>query len=419
MPREPIRPGRWGRISRAEVSPGVWRARALYRDFAGILHKLEARAPTASKAESRLQDKLLRATKELTASGGATIQPETRMSVVFDQWIAEKRVEGQITPQSLATYVGVLERDLRPAFRGLRVREVTPVTVNRVLVALSKARKFDTARQARNVMSQVMMMCVRYGATPYNPVRDSVTVRKPKREDVRTISLEDIALLRKAVREWENRPAQVRGRRNITLLPQIVDTMLGTGLRIGECLALRVEDLNLDAEVPTLTVTGTVVRGEEGLIRQPKPKSDSSRRTITLPTFTVAALRTAVDLGLDGGPDDLVFPTTKGTARAPGHVRDHLHAALEGIGVHVTPHDFRRTVATQVARETTLAYATALLGHADESTTARHYVRRTHVAPDVRTVIDQLVAQATEEHPTGPIRSENGVPPTTKGPTSA
>lgn len=190
-------------------------------------------------------------------------------------------------------------------------------------------------------------------------------------------------------------------------------------VRIGECLALRVEDLNLDAEVPTLTVTGTVVRGEDGLMRQPKPKSDSSRRTITLPTFTVTALRTAVDLGLDGGPDDLVFPTTKGTPRAPGHVRDHLHAALEGIGIDVTPHDFRRTVATQVARETTLANATALLGHADESTTARHYVRRIHVAPDLRVVIDQLVAQAAAEHPTGPIRSENGVPATTKGPTSA
>jgi len=62
--------------------------------------------------------------------------------------------------------------------------------------------------------------------------------------------------------------------------------------------------------------------------------------------------------------------------------------------VDVTPHDFRRTVATQVARATTLANATALLGHADESTTARHYVQRIHVAPDVRVVIDRLVEHA-------------------------
>jgi integrase len=395
--REPIRPGRWGRISRKEVSPGVWRAHARYRDFAGVLHKVGARGATASAAEARLQDRLIRASADVTASGGAAILPDTRMSVVFDQWIAEKRVEGQITPQSLTTYLGVLERDLRPAFGALRVREVTPVAVNRVLMTLSGARKFDTARQARNVMSQVMMMCVRYGATPVNPVRDAVTVRKPRGEEVRTIALEDIALLRKAVREWEDRPALPRGRRNITLLPEIVDAMLGTGLRIGECLALREQDLDLDAAPPTLTVTGTIVRANGRLVRQPKPKSDSSRRTITLPTFVVTAIRTALELGLDGGPDGLVFPSTKASPRSPGRVRDHLRAAQKDTGVNVTPHDFRRTVATQVARATTLATATALLGHADESTTARHYVQRIHVAPDVRVIIDQLVTEASEE----------------------
>lgn len=396
MARASLEPGRRGHIKRTEIAPGSWRARARWRDISGKLRVVEARGKSGPAAERALEDKLDRLRAEPSSNGGAAITPDTRMDVVFDQWIAEKRAEGQVTAQSLMTYLGVLERDLRPAFKALRVREVTPVAVNRMLMALGGAKKFDTARQARNVMSQVMMMCVRHGAAPFNPVRDAVTVRKPKRAAVRTIALEDI-VLRKAVREWEERPALLRGRRNVTLLPQIVDTMLGTGVRIGECLALRVEDLDLDAEVPTLTVTGTVVRGTEGLMRQAKPKSDSSRRTISLPTFVVTAIREALDLGLDGGPDGLVFPSTKGTPRSPGRVREQLRAAQENIGVDVTPHDFRRTVATQVARATTLANATALLGHADESTTARHYVQRIHVAPDVRVVIDQLVDQAAEQ----------------------
>jgi len=415
VPREPIKPGRWGHISRRELAPGLWRAQAKFRDFAGVLHKLEARGPSGAAAQRRLEDKLHNASSAGMITGAGTIAPDTRMSAVFDQWVVEKRVEGQVTPQSLRTYLGILEHDLRPAFGALRVREVTPVAVNRMLLALSQAQKFDTARQARNVMSQVMMMCVRYGAAPINPVRDAVTVRKPKRAAVRTIALEDIALLRKAVREWEDRPAAIRGRRNITLLPQIVDTMLGTGVRIGECLALRIEDLDLEAEIPTLTVTGTVVRNDGRLVRQAKPKSDSSRRTITLPSFVVKALREAIALELDGGPDDLVFPTTRATPRAPSHVRDHLKQALEDVDLDVTPHDFRRTVATQVARATTLANATALLGHADEMTTARHYVQRISVAPDLRMVIDQLVSQASEDA----SGSEKGGPATTKGPTSA
>ena len=83
------------------------------------------------------------------------------------------------------------------------------------------------------------------------------------------------------------------------------------------------------------------------------------------------------------------------TPRAPSRIRDQLRDAQTAIGTKVTPHDFRRTVATQVANSTTIANATALLGHADEGTTVRHYVKRTHVAPDLRTVIDQLVTQAS------------------------
>jgi integrase len=358
---------------------------------------LEARGSSGADAQRRLEDKLHAATTDSTAGGLMPIAPGTRMRVVFDQWVEEKRLEGQVTTQSLESYLGVLERDLRPAFGELRVREMTPVALNRVLMALTRAGKFATARQARNVMSQVMIMCVRYGAAPFNPVRDAVTVRAPKRHGIRTIGLEEIALLRKAVREWEDRPALARGVRNVTMLPQIVDTMLGTGLRIGECLALRVKDLDLDAPVPTLRVTGTVVRAGGRLLRQPKPKSDSSQRTITLPAFVVTAIREALDLGLDGGQDDLVFPSTRGTPRSPARVRDQLKLAQRGTGLDVKPHDFRRTVGNQIAKMTSLKNATAQLGHSDEATTKRHYVERVHVAPDLRVVIDQLVTQAAED----------------------
>lgn len=408
--REALEPGRWGHISSVEIKPGKWVAQARFRDFAGHYHRPQARGASAPKAERALEDKL-HTMRDAGLVGGATaVEPETSMSDVFDQWVREKRAEGQVASQSLNTYVATLDRELRPALGALRVREVTPVAVNRVLMALSAAGKHDTARQTRNVLSQVMMMCVRYGAAPFNPVRDAVTVRKPRRAEVHTLELDDIVRLRAAVRSWESRPPATRGKRSITLLPQIVDTMIGTGLRIGECLALRQTDLDLDAEVPTLTVTGTVVRVEETtpagvvkgrLARQSKPKSDTSRRTITLPDFVVTALREAIGLGLDGGPDKLVFPSTEGTPRSPGRVREQLRQAREGTGITVTPHDFRRTIATRVANETTIANATALLGHADEGTTVRHYVRRTHIAPDLRIIIDQLVdrSDTTDDAP--------------------
>lgn len=403
MPRAALPPGRWGRITSTQRGPRQWRARAYYRDYAGVRRLVEANGPTATQAEAALLDKLHEMSAGQTG-GVVAITAETRMNVAFDEWWRERQLEGELTLQSFDTYGSNLRTHLRPALGNLRVREVTPVVVNRLLAGISLQGKHDVARQSRNILTQVMAMCVRYGAVSVNPVRDAAPVRRSRGpREIRTLALDQIPVLRKAVREWEDRPAK-RGVRNITLLPQIVDTMLGTGLRIGECLALREGDVQLDGDAPTLTVHGTVVRvavrpaaeGEPArrqLVRQAKPKSDSSRRTVTLPPFVVVALREALDLGLDGGPDRLVFPSTRGTPRSPSRVREQLREALEGTGVTVRPHDFRRTVASLLDAELDTKTAAAQLGHSTEATTLRHYVKRTHVAPDVRVVLDLLVTQ--------------------------
>ncbi|WP_460886374.1 tyrosine-type recombinase/integrase [Promicromonospora xylanilytica] len=245
-------------------------------------------------------------------------------------------------------------------------------------------------------------------------------MRKPKRGAVHTLKLDEIVQLRAAVRRWEDRPPATRGKRSITLLPQIVD-----GLRIGECLALRQTDLNLDTDVPTLTVMGTVVRVEETtpagivkgrLARHAKPKSDTSRRTITLPDFVVTALREAIGLGLDSGPDKLVFPSAERTPRSPGRVREQLRQAREGTGLKVRPHDFRRTIATRVANETTIGNATALLGRGNDR--AVMWIGRT----SPRTCGSSSINSSDRRKPRAPqkpTRSENGVPGTTKAPRSA
>ncbi|WP_082570902.1 site-specific integrase [Cellulomonas sp. Root485] len=163
-----------------------------------------------------------------------------------------------------------------------------------------------------------------------------------------------------------------------------------------ECLALRVEDLDLDA----ISHAHRDRNGREG----GRPADETAQAQVGLLPAHHHAADVHRERDPDGAgpwarrwPDDLVFPSTKGSPRSPGRVRDQLRAAQENLGTDVTPHDFRRTVATQVARGSTLAHATALLGHADESTTARHYVQRIHLAPDLRVVPAQLVAQASDE----------------------
>ena len=62
----------------------------------------------------------------------------------------------------------------------------------------------------------------------------------------------------------------------------------------------------------------------------------------------------------------------------------------------VRPHDFRRTVADHLDSQLNTKTAAAQLGHSSEATTLRHYVRCKNIAPDVRTVLDMLIADAED-----------------------
>jgi integrase len=56
----------------------------------------------------------------------------------------------------------------------------------------------------------------------------------------------------------------------------------------------------------------------------------------------------------------------------------------------VTPHTFRRTVATVLDRERSTDDAAAQLGHSDTAVTKAHYIAKAHRAPDVSDTLQQF-----------------------------
>ncbi|MCW2777850.1 MAG: integrase family protein [Frankiales bacterium] len=71
-------------------------------------------------------------------------------------------------------------------------------------------------------------------------------------------------------------------------LAPLVRFLLSTGLRRGEALALRWEDVDLDGAL--LRVRGTLGRTSAGL-SVGRPETEKSRRTVPLPRVAVSALR--------------------------------------------------------------------------------------------------------------------------------
>jgi integrase len=145
------------------------------------------------------------------------------------------------------------------------------------------------------------------------------------------------------------------------------------GLREGELVALRWVDTDLDAG--TLTVTGTY--DPVARIRT-TPKSESSKRTITLTPEGIERLRIhrmEQDLRGRQGSDGLVFTSRQGTALFATTTRRHWQQTLDALELpQIRFHDLRHSCATILldAGES-LERVSKLLGHSSIRITADVY----------------------------------------------
>lgn len=129
-------------------------------------------------------------------------------------------------------------------------------------------------------------------------------------------------------------------------LPDLVQFMLGTGVRVGEAAAVRRAVLDLDAG--TAHINATVVRiPGVGLQIQPRTKTPSSQHILALPEPVLATLRQRQ--GLHSGPGGTVFPSPTGRLRDPSNTQANPRAAPDRAGYPwATSHTFRRTVASRL-----------------------------------------------------------------------
>jgi site-specific recombinase XerC len=121
-------------------------------------------------------------------------------------------------------------------------------------------------------------------------------------------------------------------------LPDFVAIMLATRLRIGECGALRWENVDLNAG--TVTVQSTVVQLQGRGVTVKPTKSAAGVRTLALPSWCVQMLRARPRT-------DPVFPAPMGGWRDPSYTQADLREAFAEAGFGwITSHTFRKTVAT-------------------------------------------------------------------------
>ena len=138
-----------------------------------------------------------------------------------------------------------------------------------------------------------------------------------------------------------------------------------TGMRRGEVVAIRWQDIDWDTRV--IRVRRNYTRGEFGT-----PKSRRSSRAVPLADRLVAELRTHHELTANHDALDLVFTNpVSGTVLDPSKLRRRFVACALQAGVRpVRFHDLRHTFGTQMAAAgAPLRAVQEWLGHTDYRTT--------------------------------------------------
>ncbi|WP_410790449.1 tyrosine recombinase XerC [Kribbella sp. C-35] len=228
------------------------------------------------------------------------------------------------------------------------------------------------AKTYRTVLSLLMALAVRHGAIDANPVRETGKIPRGHKQP-KALTVDDETKILTEVRSDEQARA---GKDDVADLMEFLD---GTGMRVGEALAVRADVIDLEAGV--IEVNATVVRLKgKGSVIQLRPKTAAGWRIIAVPPHIVALCRRRLTLTWPRNPLGLLFPPQLGEARNPSNANRDMKAALVRIDAAlawVTSHVWRKTVATRLDEAGLTAREIAdHLGHAKPSMTQDVYMGR-------------------------------------------
>ncbi|MCH6470697.1 tyrosine-type recombinase/integrase [Sinomonas terrae] len=373
MSRQRLAIGTFGEIGYLPAPGGRSVARARYRGWDGRTRLVQATGATRGAAERALKAKL--SERSLFQPSSSKLTADSPFGDLVAYWLEDLDLEGRLSRRTRQLYEGNMRRLVLPVFGSLTLREIGVARCDHFLKQLAR-QSYGRAKQARVVLRLALGLAVRHEVLPRNPMDHVSRLYRPASTPDALTPVE-VNAIRAAIADWEAGRSP-SGPKPDGQLGAIVEVMLGTSARIGEVLAIRRRDVDVTGAVPSIRIAGTIVshRGEP-TVRQDHPKTAKSRRTVAIPSFAAEAVRRRLVRMEAPSLDALLFCSREGTPLTTNNVRRQLRHVMDLAGITgVTPHLFRRTVATAISAEAGVDLAAELLGHTDPKITIAHYIRR-------------------------------------------
>ena len=394
MSRPRLTIGTFGDVGFQTAPNGRVTARARYRDWDGKSRLVQTTGDTKRSAEQTLKARL--AERSLFQPSGIGLTADSPFPDLVAYWLEDLDLEDRLSKTTRQLYERNMRTLVMPVFKDLTLREIGVARCDNFLKQLAK-QSYNRAKQARVALRLAFELAVRHEVLPRNPMDHVSRLRKPP-STPNALTPAEVNAIRAAITYWEAGRSP-SGPKPDGQLGAIVEVMLGTSARIGEVLAIRRRDIDVASATPSIRITGTIVshRGEPTM-RQDHPKTAKSRRTVAIPSFTAEAVRRRLARLDDASLDALLFCSREGTPLTTNNVRRQLRHVLDLAGIEgVTPHMFRRTVATAISNEAGVDLAAELLGHTDPKITIQHYIRRNEmVDPRTAELLDRAFGKYAE-----------------------
>ncbi len=262
------------------------------------------------------------------------------------RWLRDYAAQN-VAASTLERYTGIVEHHLIPALGSLRLRDLRPAHIQAAYgCARAPGGRADGAPGAlsprtvlkhHRLLHEALSHAVEWQLLALNP---AASVKPPpERHEMRVLDAEEAGRLLEAAAE--------------TPFYALIYLALATGARVGELLALRWRDIDLDRASLQVTRTARRITGKG--IAYSEPKTHRSRRPIALSPETVRVLQEhrraqaegRLELGSAYADNGLVFASPTGHPLDDSNLRRAFGRIVADAGLpRLRFHDMRHTAAT-------------------------------------------------------------------------
>ena len=292
----------------------------------------------------------------------------------MDVWF-ENYAKIKVRPSSHQTYRGYIDNHIKPNIGKIPLGKLTTLELQKLYKKLLSKGRVDrieakgqpkglspkTVRNIHQVISSAMDFAKAQKLIAVNPT-DGCALPKLEHREMKTLPVEQLASFLREAKE--------------SGVFEMYYIELATGLRRGELLGLKWEDLDL--EQCTLRVQRQVSRINGEVVEAPL-KTKNSYRTISLGEDAVGILKKQKK---KCGDSEYVFPSPTGGPISPDSVIQMLHRVLKRAGLpKVRFHDLRHTFATVALQNgVDIKTVSGMLGHYSAGFTLDTYAHVTTAA---------------------------------------